>query len=161
MMSKSNKAIRVARKAGYRVNRNGVVVRDEDKTRLKSYSHNRREPNQYRKVYVEEAGTWIYVHRLAAYEKFGAQAFSKKYYVGHKNNDGTDNRPSNIILTPREGRSFKSSTRRPITDTDIQIAMEMHQNGYTSCDIAARLIRSPRTCRAIVERLKATEEASA
>lgn len=160
-LSKSNQAIRVARKAGYRVNRNGNVVRDADKTRLKSYSHNRREPNQYQKVYIEEAGTWVYVHRLAAYGKFGARTFNTKFYVGHKNNDGTDNRPSNIILTPRSGRSYPGVTRRPISEDEIKTAMEMHQNGYTSCDIAARLIRSPRTCRAIVERQKAEQEASA
>ena len=154
-LSKSNQAILTARKSGYRVNRNGNVVYPNG-VRRKGYSHNRREPNQYLKVYIEEAGTWVYVHRLAAYEKFGRQTFDKAFYVGHKNNDGTDNRPSNIVLTPRAGRTYTATTRRAVTEQDYQTALEMHQQGFTSYDIAARLTRSPSSCRAILRTMEAS-----
>lgn len=155
--SKSNQAIIIADTAGYRVNRNGNVVYP-DGSRKKGYSHNRREPNQYLKIFVKEAQTWIYVHRLAAYKKFGPDALTNQFYVGHKNLDGTDNRPANIVINNRSGRiRAKSRKPVPITEQEYKIAKEMHSKGFTSCDIAARLTRSPRSCRLIVERLTAQE----
>lgn len=158
ILSKSNQAILIANRAGYRVNRNGVVV-STNGFRQTGYSHNRREPNQYLKVFIPEAKTWIYVHRLAAFGKFGSRMFTP-VYVGHKNLKTTDNRPSNIILRER-GTSPRTSSAppRPVTTEEYEIALEMHQKGYTSCDIAARLQRSPRACRLIVERLKANNAA--
>src|SRR5262249_29172568 len=128
-MTKANKAIRKAVKAGYKITSTGMV-QAPDGTKNRGYSHNRRETNQYLKVFVPEAGTWIYVHRLAAFLKFGNQIYQRGQYVSHKNAKGTDNRMSNITLGPRRVPVRRSV--RPITDIDITTALQLHENGYSS-----------------------------
>src|SRR4051812_37296345 len=129
-LSKSNKAILTAYRKGYRVFRNAVVL--PDGTRQRGYSYSSREPKQYLKIYIKEAGTWIYVHRLAGFQRFARQIFGK--YVTHKNENRTDNRLKNLKLSAKP--TYRRGTGKgPMTGTEEVLVRSLHLNGHSSFDI--------------------------
>jgi len=157
MISKGNQAILIAWGAGYGVTMDGAV-RFPDGTTRRGYSYASREPKQYLKIFIREAQTWVYVHRLAAFQEWGDRMFQKGVYVNHKNGDGTDNSLNNLTLSPLNARV--RAPRRPPTLNEMITVQEMHQKGYTSFDMASRLQRPPRFCRSLVARLTAEKTAA-
>ncbi len=138
--------IAVAYKKGYRVSRIGLVTNPKgNKLGFGTISN-----TGYAKFSIKINGrtTKIFVHRFAAYRKYGKKIFDKRLQVRHINGKKTDNSANNLILgTPSENmmdlskslRLFKaikaSSKNRRFSDAQLAEMFSDRENGMRYCDL--------------------------
>ena len=94
------KAILAAHRKGYLVLSTGDVESPHGKLRKLTVQSRKGRPYLRFNLKVSpEIGVYpVFVHQLAAFQKFGESAFASAACVRHLNDDSTDNRPDNIAL---------------------------------------------------------------
>ncbi len=103
-------AVRTAYDKGYRVQENGLVLSPRGRARALGTS-----TTGYLRFNIGFRGTAfpVYVHRLAAYQRFGGQIFGPNTHVRHLNNDPKDNRRTNIgIGSPHDNAMDRPAEER-------------------------------------------------
>lgn len=94
--SKKFKLVKLAYRKGYRIRPDGQLENAMERIlkcqkRGRYLSFNMCDPETGIRVPIP-------IHQLAAYQKFGEEAFEAAECVRHKNEDSLDNRPENILL---------------------------------------------------------------
>jgi hypothetical protein len=148
MLSNKNKATMEAFKRGYRVMPEGCVRSPTGAIRRLCMQN----CNGYKKfsfnITIRGKATAIYVHKLAAYQKFGDTVFASDIEVRHLNNVSTDNSLANIGIGThkqnmhdipqnlRKQYSSKGSVAgakklRKFNDEQIVLIRKMHISGMS------------------------------
>lgn len=94
-LSISNKIVKAAYDAGYRVDHVGNVVKDG--IIKKTYILNRKPRYADFPMYVNNRRHLVYVHKLCAYQKYGDALFESQC-VRHLDGNSLNNAPSNIAI---------------------------------------------------------------
>lgn len=92
--SKRNEAIIIADERGYKVLDDGSVLSPFGRI-LKP----RTDTEGYLRFNIKDDGEWyhVMVHKLAAFQRFGAIALSEEYEVRHEDGNRTNNRKDNVL----------------------------------------------------------------
>lgn len=111
-MTQKKKAIIFAYENGYRV-KNGDVYYKSKITPRKLFLHYKKKTDNLAYfsfgIRYEGKRIEIYVHQLAAYQKYGDEFLKDEYVVNHRDNNTLNNTEENIILVLPSGRTRLSN----------------------------------------------------
>ena len=103
-LSKRNQQVVEAYDRGYRVVNNEVISPYTGKARKLCIAKNTGGVNYYGFSLTHDAN--VYVHRLAAYQKYGPKIFEDGVVVRHLNGDSLDNADNNIEIGTQSDNIF-------------------------------------------------------
>lgn len=114
-MTQNKKAIIFAYENGYRV-KNGDVYYKDKITPRKLFLHykNKSDKVGYYSfgIRVESKRIQIYVHQLAAYQKYGDDFLNNNLVVNHRDNNTINNKEDNIVMVLLSGKTrFNNESR--------------------------------------------------
>jgi hypothetical protein len=146
---------------GYRVLPDGSVC--SPKGRI--LSRNNTDRDGYPQFRFEKGCTYIPVHRLAAYQKFGKRLYDPGIEVRHRRNDPSNSRPCNILIGTRSQNSMDKSratrvrvakiaaaARRSLTDTQVDQLRKDRDGGMSYLELMAKYEIAKSTVSYIVRR---------
>ncbi len=123
-ISFNKQIVKYAHHKGYRINEDGNIISPRGRERRTDLceGHFCTSVNITGLRHGKTGPRKIFLHLLAAYQKFGFNALKPNVWVGHLNGNRQDNRPENI--------SIKTS-RRTMSPGDIARAKELRSRGLT------------------------------
>lgn len=133
---------------GYRVGPDGELYSPMQKV-LRPGANNR----GYRRfaIRIDGGHALLFVHQLAAYQTFGAEALAEGVHVRHLDGDSLNNSPDNLAIgSPRDNvmdrpaqdrlnhARHAASHKRRLTQTQAQQLRNDHRSGMRLADVAEK-----------------------
>lgn len=135
-LSKNNHALLVAHEKGYKVTHEGQVVGPQGKV-LKLRNKKGRGNKEYKVFSVHFGGRsyGVKVHRLAAYQKFGAKMFEPDILVRHMDDDAENNRPDNLRLGTHERNMIDKKNQKYNSKGQVEAKLDSGGDKTVSSDV--------------------------